>query len=172
MHSKDPWCYQSPCSPSPVLELNKHHKKSHYACLQMPAENWKETLLLTVTGRKEPGLAWNLLLCQLSKQGLGGSLGMLWEEINSQHLCLVWFSSQQEVRRPSSLRLCYGQLRPQLFLKSCKSRLFGLAKESCHHRLPPSQSPCWSAYKQLMHFSRGRQMMAPGPNIASCLVWK
>lgn len=43
----------------------------------MPAENWKETVLLTVTGRKDPGLAWNLLLCQLSKQGLGGSLGML-----------------------------------------------------------------------------------------------
>ena len=31
MHSKDPWCYQSPCSPSPVLELNKCHKKSYYA---------------------------------------------------------------------------------------------------------------------------------------------
>lgn len=61
--------------PFPLL-LNKPHKNPIISP-EAWGETWKETLVLIITRRKEPGPAWHHLLCQRCRQGLGGTLGIL-----------------------------------------------------------------------------------------------
>lgn len=165
---EDPWCYLEPLFPFPCSWTNIK-KISLCPCLQKPLERTGKRHCCFSHMQEDPGLAWNLLWCQLCREGLGRALGLLKKRWHRQCLCLVWAfhsESQEGLLRPVSLWLQRGSWGLNCFSFPTNPTCL------TWWRSPTTTGPVLKVttlalpFTQLMLFSRARRTTVPGPNTA------